>query len=84
MSKSIEKRLERIEQKIGSDTTVIKSGADFNAYIVNVIKGIPVGKVTFGQEFAKWVEIIKKAACAYREGQDNEQEHLRLSQENDL
>ena len=72
MTTSIERRLEKIEQKVGSDTTVIRSRADFTAYTVKVIQGIPVGKVTFGPECAKWVEIMRRAAQAQKESEDNE------------
>ena len=64
MTHNLTRRLDKIEQKVGSDTTVIRSRADFTAYIVKVRQGIPVGKVTFGPECAKWVEIMRRVAQA--------------------
>jgi len=72
MAKSIERRIESIEQKMGGDTTVISGIVDLVVCADKVKRGIDVGKVKFDP---KLVEIIRRKDRACREDKDNEQEH---------
>ena len=68
----LEKRVERIEQKIGSDTIEIRGIGDLVRYVANLRQSIKPNKVSFEPKLAA---VLKQAARAYREDKDNEQEH---------
>ncbi|MGD0572337.1 MAG: hypothetical protein ABSB11_04895 [Sedimentisphaerales bacterium] len=72
MLHNLTRRLGKIEQKVGGDTIVIRTLADFLVYTDNVKRGIKVGKVIVEPKLA---EIIGRAARANRESKDNEQKH---------
>jgi hypothetical protein len=60
---SLTRRINKIEQKVGSDTTVIRTLTDFIAYTDALKKGVAVGKVEFEPKLA---EIIRRSAQAER------------------
>jgi hypothetical protein len=72
MIHNLAKRLGKIEQKVGGDTTVIKTFCDFVVYADKVKKGIMLGKVTIEP---KLVEQLRLTIHSHGECKDNEQKH---------
>ena len=72
MTHNLTRRLGKIEKKVGSDTSVIRGFADVVRINDKISRGIKVGPITCEPKLA---EIIRQAARAQRESEDNGQEH---------